>query len=426
MDIVFSVLASAVLGVLMDWLLKFVLPKKPRGRHIIAAVGAIGVLVLIVVWRFTPLSRPAQGFFYSVRVQSSNDLKPISNAKVTVDMGQGIAPLDEYTDSNGFARIQIDSTRAEKPGRLIVEAAGYKTYTQYLDIRESTLPDVIQLEPVNETRDIITPEATTSITQLSPTPTGDFLSASITPVLPKAVDTPFPSATPLSRIFDDFDDECISTSRWIPRQLDVTPTAPPPFVVGRCFDLSDRSYNRHFVEFAGNLIVTNVSQWEDGLLSLWSSNCRYMEVQLAISDFALSGKGDGWVGLVAHNPEGGSPISIWLTGRVTSDGVNLQIITTRGWTGSRDIQGAETIALNVEQHSSLILAVRFDGRKALPIVGNIPSQSANSISAVGFPGVFSIVYYADPAAELSASFDEVRLEPVSSASECNLPGSASP
>ena len=84
-------------------------------------------------------------FAYSIRVQSKGTSEHIPNAKVTIEI-TGKAPLDEFTDDNGYARILIDSDRVGKPGRLIVEATGYERYTQNIDLYKDVLPDVVQLD----------------------------------------------------------------------------------------------------------------------------------------------------------------------------------------------------------------------------------------------------------------------------------------
>jgi hypothetical protein len=87
-------------------------------------------------------------FTYQVRVQEQGTGESIPNAKVTVDLGNSIASKDEYADGNGLARIFIDAALARKPGRLIVEAPGYKTFTQNIDLDEY-LPKIVQLVPLS-------------------------------------------------------------------------------------------------------------------------------------------------------------------------------------------------------------------------------------------------------------------------------------
>ncbi len=92
-----------------------------------------------------PTPTSASNFDYSVRVQKNDASSSIPNAKVTIEV-IGQAPLDEITDSNGIARFFIDTNRAGQPARLIIRAAGYRSYNQNIDLRQATLPDVIPLE----------------------------------------------------------------------------------------------------------------------------------------------------------------------------------------------------------------------------------------------------------------------------------------
>lgn len=85
-------------------------------------------------------------FDYQARIETKTGA-PILYATVRLEIGGGKAPLDSVSDSAGLARIFIDASYAGKPGRLIVEATGYKKYTQNIDLTEGDLPKVIQLDP---------------------------------------------------------------------------------------------------------------------------------------------------------------------------------------------------------------------------------------------------------------------------------------
>jgi len=94
-----------------------------------ALIGLIGVIIPLVINNEASTSQP---FTYAVRVQKEGTNQNVSNAKVTIEVA-GQAPLDEITDSNGFARIVINASYAGKPGRLLVEANGYESYRQEID-----------------------------------------------------------------------------------------------------------------------------------------------------------------------------------------------------------------------------------------------------------------------------------------------------
>ena len=112
----------------------------------VAVIGLIGVIIPLVYNNNKTSEPEPQTFDYSVRVQEKDNDVNIPNARITLEVA-GKAPLDEITDSNGFARIRIESSYASKPGRIIVEATDYKKYTQNIDLSEDALPDIIQLEP---------------------------------------------------------------------------------------------------------------------------------------------------------------------------------------------------------------------------------------------------------------------------------------
>jgi hypothetical protein len=96
----------------------------------------------------TPTPTPTQtpgSFSYLVRVEAKDTGEYVPNAQVTMDV-DGKAPLDGITDSNGVARIFIESSYAGQPGFLIVEASGYETHKQHIDLVVGALPDVVQLK----------------------------------------------------------------------------------------------------------------------------------------------------------------------------------------------------------------------------------------------------------------------------------------
>ena len=83
---------------------------------------------------------------YPIKVQDRKTGEAIFNAKVTIDLF-GYAPINVFTDSDGFARIYIEESQAGNPGRLTVKAEGYKIYVQNMDFNTKILSHVVQLEP---------------------------------------------------------------------------------------------------------------------------------------------------------------------------------------------------------------------------------------------------------------------------------------
>jgi hypothetical protein len=112
-----------------------------------AITSSSGRLFMQAAFLETPTPTPVtfNGFFYPVRVQAKDTEEMIPKSEVTIEI-IGQAPLTETTDSKGFARIPIPTSYAGQPGRLIVEANGYKLYRREIDIQENLLPNVIQRE----------------------------------------------------------------------------------------------------------------------------------------------------------------------------------------------------------------------------------------------------------------------------------------
>ncbi|MCB0172707.1 MAG: hypothetical protein KDJ97_19390 [Anaerolineae bacterium] len=109
---------------------------------VVALIGLISVTIPLVINNEASTSQP---FTYAVRVQKEGTNQNIPNSRVTIEV-PGQAPLDEITDSNGFARIVINAAYTGQPGRLLIEANGYEPYRQEIDLTEGNLPDTIPLK----------------------------------------------------------------------------------------------------------------------------------------------------------------------------------------------------------------------------------------------------------------------------------------
>lgn len=119
-----------------------------------------------------------ESFSYSVRVLDEVTSEPIASAKVTIEIADK-SPLDELTDSNGFARFIIDASRAGEPGRLLVQADGYSKHDQYIDLYFGMLPDIIPLEVESaQETSLAIPFATSTMTATSTSGPGLVIVAS--------------------------------------------------------------------------------------------------------------------------------------------------------------------------------------------------------------------------------------------------------
>jgi len=195
----------------------------------------------------TPPQPPAQ-FSYQVRVRAEDTGECIQDAIVTIEV-EGQAPLDGVADSNGVARIFISSARAGQPGFLIVEAKGYKRYTQHIDLIMGSLPDVVLLE-----RSLgVTPMPTFTPTLLigpstAPTLTLTPVTTNTSTSTPTLTHTPTrtepPTDTPVST--------CTPTQAKIPTAIPTatdTPTLAPTQTL---------SYT---IEFRASKTVVNPGEW---------------------------------------------------------------------------------------------------------------------------------------------------------------------
>jgi hypothetical protein len=115
-----------------------------RWLTFVLLVVATGSLALLAYQSCTTKPFSAE---YQVRVEVKGTAEVIQNAKVTLEMGSGRAPKNEFTDTNGIARIPFDASLASKPARLIVEAVGYRRIVENIDLVANELPHVVQLEP---------------------------------------------------------------------------------------------------------------------------------------------------------------------------------------------------------------------------------------------------------------------------------------
>ncbi len=140
-----------------DWDRALITPGHPGAHRLLGrSIGRLASLQ----GPFAPLTPPATlsvatpaataqptaaSFTYGVTVKDDTTNQPIANAKVRIEVA-GKAPLDEYADSNGFARLFIPAALAERPGRLTVEADGYAIDVRNIDLWPDRLPAEVRLK----------------------------------------------------------------------------------------------------------------------------------------------------------------------------------------------------------------------------------------------------------------------------------------
>lgn len=119
------------------------------------SISVFALVIFIIVWvmlnssifSLNPLpttTATQDRFKYQVSVQTLTG-EPIKGANVMIEIGNGKAPLNDVSDSNGLVRISIEKLYDGEPGRLTVKADGYKIHTQNIDLTENDLPKIIQL-----------------------------------------------------------------------------------------------------------------------------------------------------------------------------------------------------------------------------------------------------------------------------------------
>lgn len=119
---------------------------------VVALIGLAGVVFATVWNNYPPSVEPSQEemqpveFTYEAHVVSAMG-ESLPDAHIIIQVA-GRAPLDEFTDSNGFARFFIDGSYAREPAHLIVEREGFHPHNQAIDLYPDGLPDKIPLEPI--------------------------------------------------------------------------------------------------------------------------------------------------------------------------------------------------------------------------------------------------------------------------------------
>jgi hypothetical protein len=114
---------------------------------IIALVSTLAVpFISTIMSNRASAATTTNSFVYQVRVETKTG-NQLPNAQVILEIA-GKAPLDSVSDTNGLAQIFVETSYVGKPGKLIVKIAGYKSHTQFINLIESALPQVVQLDPV--------------------------------------------------------------------------------------------------------------------------------------------------------------------------------------------------------------------------------------------------------------------------------------
>jgi uncharacterized protein YraI len=219
----------------------------------------------------TPTPTPGS-FSYPVRVEAKETGKDVRNAEVRIEVA-GKADLCGVTDSNGVARIFIESSYAGQPGFLIVEATGYVRHEQHIDLIVGALPYVVQLEksvmstnPTPETPPIATVTPSTSVSPSSV--------LTITPSTP-LTSTVTPSSTPSGTITSTPEAVVISATGLNLRSGPGTDYNPPIDYLGggEILDVIGRIASKEWIKVVPVSRTNTISGWV-------SASTRYVQINI--------------------------------------------------------------------------------------------------------------------------------------------------
>ena len=118
-----------------------------RAMIIVGLITATATLSAAVISRLmnTPAAPPAgKAFRIAGRVVSARDHKPVSGAKVSIELA-GIAPVLRYSDGEGVFDFTIPGDSAS--GRITVDAPSFKFYDRVVNISQTTGIEEIRLDP---------------------------------------------------------------------------------------------------------------------------------------------------------------------------------------------------------------------------------------------------------------------------------------
>ncbi len=157
--IIIGIVATAILGVFADWLLKRLLPEHLNLKRAIVVVTVIGALIFFIA---LPLLLEPDPVEFTGRIIDDNTGLPIGTARVLLDLQNNTSIVD--TDSTGVYRLMVNFSDENISGRLRVEADDYENYNLYITLlSENPTIEEIRLKPLGKT--IVTPDPATDTIQ---------------------------------------------------------------------------------------------------------------------------------------------------------------------------------------------------------------------------------------------------------------------
>ncbi|MCP4614283.1 MAG: hypothetical protein GY845_36825 [Planctomycetes bacterium] len=122
-------------------------PTLGRWDKIAGVMSFLLGLIMLVLPSVNDLLTTSGSFNYQVRIVAQGTGNDVAGANVRIEVDGGIPPFRSVTGADGLARFSIESSYIEEPGRLVVDATGYKQYELLIELRENELPLIIQIEP---------------------------------------------------------------------------------------------------------------------------------------------------------------------------------------------------------------------------------------------------------------------------------------
>lgn len=178
--ILFASLAS-ILGIVVLVVMYFKKPTLPSQTTlrilsmlglVVASISFLAAILVVPEVRelFSSNAASQAGLEYLIRVEDSTSGQAISNARVSITT-TGSTPISTFTDSNGVSRFSVGLEPNGQLALLVVEADGYETLRQNINLQADGSPKVVSLDPFQPVAEVTNTPAPTNTEISSPTPT---------------------------------------------------------------------------------------------------------------------------------------------------------------------------------------------------------------------------------------------------------------
>jgi len=125
---------------------------------IVAIIAAIPVM-LGSYWQFVYRPQHSGGHVdpnklqvtFTGQVLNAHTKEFAADARVTVALDAGVAPLEQYTDSHGNFYFHLENVKRGAQGRIYVHAPNYNVFEKNFVISDSSLHEELRIEPLQNT-----------------------------------------------------------------------------------------------------------------------------------------------------------------------------------------------------------------------------------------------------------------------------------